>query len=155
MRAHAGATLVEVLFAGAIAAVVALSLLEGAIVATKISHENAELLAADSFAFDTAWKWLNKSYDDLPTQSAGVLYDSVSDRALAMREEDCPPLAASRTGGEPRLLVRVTFLDGVRRHGLDVSAKQIDVAVEWGPEGARRSHLVSVTRGAIERGTAE
>lgn len=155
MRARPGVTLVEVLLAGAITAVVALSLLEGAIVATKISHENAELLAADSFAFDTAWKWLNKSYDDLPTQTAGVVYDSLSDNALRMKEEDCPPLAAARTGGAPRLVVRVAFLSEVPRHGHSVSAKQVDVAVEWGPSEARKSHVVSVQRGAIERGTAE
>ena len=95
--ARGGFTLVEVMLAGAIAVLLTLSLMEGLIVSTKISHENAELLAADAFAWDTAWRWLNKSYDDLPSQVAGVVYDSETDSAMARTLAGCPELDADKT----------------------------------------------------------
>ncbi len=169
--ARSGFTLVEVMLSGAIVAFMALALLEGLIVSAKISHENSELLAADAFAWDTAWKWLNKAYDDLPSQGAGVTYDSSTDAALAMTSNDCPVLARSNTGGDPRLIVRVTLqsdASGIRRHGLTVSAKRIDVDVEWGPaddrkclNGLRRAgiasygHPVTVFKSPLDRGMLE
>ena len=62
--ARGGFTLVEVMLAGAIAVLMTLSLMEGLVVSAKISHENSELLAADAFAWDTAWKWLNNHLDE-------------------------------------------------------------------------------------------
>ena len=82
--ARGGFTLVEVMLAGAIAVLMTLALMEGLVVAAKISHENSELLAADAFAWDTAWKWLNKSYDELPAQTGGVVYDSASNTAMTI-----------------------------------------------------------------------
>ena len=66
--ARGGFTLMEVLLAGAIAVLMTLALMEGIIVAAKISRENSQLLAAEAFAWDTAWKWLNKAYDDTKTK---------------------------------------------------------------------------------------
>ena len=166
--ARGGFTLVEAMLAGAVAVLSTLAAMEGFIVAAKLSHENAELLAADAFAWDTAWRWLNKAYDELPGQAAGVTYDSDRDAALTMADEECPELAAARTGGKPRLVVRVVACagdTGVSRHGLKVTAKRIDVDVEWGPPGDRRclnglcsakirsyAHPVSVYKSRIERG---
>ena len=45
--ARGGFTLVEVMLAGAIAVLMTLALMEGLVVAAKISHENSQLLAAD------------------------------------------------------------------------------------------------------------
>ena len=57
----AGVTLVEVMLAGAMTALVTLATLEGFVVATKIVHENAETLQADGIAFDLLWR---KFYGD-------------------------------------------------------------------------------------------
>ena len=51
-RSKAGVTLVEVMLAGALTALVSLATLEGFIVAAKIARENAEALRADGVAFD-------------------------------------------------------------------------------------------------------
>ena len=169
--ARGGFTLVEVMLAGSIAVLMTLALMEGLVVSAKISHENAELLAADAFAWDTAWKWLNKAYDDLPARTDGVVYDSAEGGAMEMSTNDCPELVAAKIGGDPRVVVRVVLCDGagaLARHGAYVRAKRIDVDVEWGPAGDRRclnglcgegianySHPVSVYKGQLDRGTLE
>ncbi|MBR3222317.1 MAG: hypothetical protein IKF72_08825 [Kiritimatiellae bacterium] len=164
-----GFTLVEVMLAGAIAVLMTLALMEGLIVSAKISHENSELLAADAFAWDTAWKWLNKSYDDLPAQADGRVYDSATDTAMAMTTNDCPVLNFEHAGGDPRVVVRVVMCEGtgaIARHGTNVKVKRIDVDVEWGPAGDRKclnglcgsanySHPVSVYKSQIDRGVLE
>lgn len=169
--ARGGFTLVEVMLAGAIAVLMTLSLMEGLVVSAKVSHENSELLAADAFAWDTAWRWLNKAYDELPAQTAGVVYDSATTTGMSISTNDCPELVAAKTGGNPRLVVRVVMCDGAgapNRHGTPVRSKRIDVDVEWGPPGDRKclnglcgagianyGHPVSVYKSSIDRGTLE
>lgn len=165
--ARAGFTLVEMMLAGAITMLMTLALLEGLIVSARISRENSELLAADAFAWDTAWKWLNKAYDDLPSQTSGVSYDSMTDTAMAMTSNDCPVLARAMTGGDPRVVVRVTLCDALPRHGGTVSAKRIDVDVAWGAAGSRKClnglepaaanfhHPITVYKSALDRGALE
>ena len=169
--ARGGFTLVEIMLAGAIAVLMTLALMEGLVVSAKISHENSELLAADAFAWDTAWKWLNKSYDELPSQAAGVVYDSSTTTGMSITTNDCPELAAAKTGGDPRVVVRVVLCEDAgapTRHGMAVKSKRIDVDVEWGPPGDRKclnglcgagianyNHPVSVYKGPIDRGTLE
>ena len=63
MRGRKGATLVELMLAGAILALVVTSLFEGILVANRIAHENAELLAAQAIAADAAWWRFNEKYD--------------------------------------------------------------------------------------------
>ena len=178
--ARGGFTLVEVMLAGSIAALATLALMEGLIVAAKISHENSELLAADAFAWDTAWRWLNKSYDELPDTTAGTTYDLTLDGnfkrdatygMLGASTNDCPVLNRASTGGDPRIVVRVVTCDGagtVVRHGTNVKVKRIDVDVEWGPPNGRKclnnlrmtgaaryNRPVSVYKCSIERGDLE
>ena len=178
--ARGGFTLVEVMLAGAITVLSTLALMEGLVVAAKISHENSELLAADAFAWDTAWKWLNKSYEDLPDTTTGTTYDLTIDGnfkrdsahgVLGASTNDCPVLSRANTGGDPRIVVRVVTCDGagaVPRHGTNVKAKRIDVDVEWGPPNGRKclnglcgagiasyNLPVSVYKCPIERGTLE
>ena len=161
----------EVLLAGAIAVLMTLALMEGLVFSAKISHENSELLAADAFAWDTAWKWLNKAYDELPAQTAGVVYDSATTTGMSISTNDCPELVAAKTGGDPRIVVRVVMCDGAgapTRHGAPVKSKRIDVDVEWGPPSDRKclnglcgagianyGHPVSVYKCSIDRGTLE
>ena len=179
--ARGGFTLVEVMLAGSIAVLATLALMEGLIVAAKISHENSELLAADAFAWDTAWRWLNKSYEELPNTTAeGTTYDLTIDgdfkrdsahAVLGASTNDCPVLNRANTGDDPRIVVRVVMCDGagaVARHGTNVRVKRIDVDVEWGPANDRKclnglrgagiasyNRPVSVYKCAIERGTLE
>ena len=178
--ARGGFTLVEVMLAGSIAVLATLALMEGLIVAAKISHENSELLAADAFAWDTAWRWLNKSYEDLPDTTTWTTYDLTIDGdfkrdatygMLGASTNDCPVLNRANTGGDPRVVVRIVTCDGagaVARHGASVRAKRIDVDVEWGPANDRKClnglredgiaqyhHPVSVYKCSIERGTLE
>ncbi|MBQ2630250.1 MAG: prepilin-type N-terminal cleavage/methylation domain-containing protein [Kiritimatiellae bacterium] len=170
-RSRGGFTLVEVMLAGAIAVLMTLALMEGIIVAAKISRENSQLLAAEAFAWDTAWKWLNKAYDDLPALASGTLYDSSSDTGMAISEEDCPEISSAKTGSDPRIVVRVVLCKdagALERHGKSLKAKRIDVDVEWGPEGDRKclnglcgediasyGRPISVYKSPVNRGTVE
>jgi len=64
-RSKAGVTLVEVMIAGVMTALVTLATLEGFIVAAKIAHENAEILHADGEAFDILWGRFNRPCGEL------------------------------------------------------------------------------------------
>lgn len=172
MKAKRGVTLVEVMLAGAITTLLSLSLMEGIIVAAKVSHENAELLAADAYAWDVAWKWLNKKYEDLPSVTAGQEFSTSSTgNRIVVTEDDCPELSRAKTGGDMAVKVRVTLKKdstAVARHGKRVETKLIEVDVAWGPPGGRLSlngmaepgtrtfgRPVSVYKCPIDRGTED
>ena len=167
MRMRRGATLVEVALAGAIAVLLTLAFMEGIAVAARISHENSQLLAAEAYAWDTAWKWLNKPYDELNNTATAAFYPSAAGETVSSNA--CPVLCRALNGGaDAKVFVRVTFLTGasaLRRHEADAEAKLIGVDVEWGPASDRRclnglasgarsySVPVSVYKGPLERGT--
>ena len=167
MRMRRGATLVEVALAGAIAVLLTLAFMEGIAVAARISHENSQLLAAEAYAWDTAWKWLNKPYDELNNTATAAFYPSAAGETVSSNA--CPVLCRALNGGaDAKVFVRVTFLTGasaLRRHEADAEAKLIEVDVEWGPATDRRclnglasgarsySVPVSVYKGPLERGT--
>ena len=167
MRMRRGATLVEVALAGAIAVLLTLAFMEGIAVAARISHENSQLLAAEAYAWDTAWKWLNKPYDELNNTATAAFYPSAAGETVSSNA--CPVLCRALNGGaDAKVFVRVTFLTGasaLRRHEADAEAKLIEVDVEWGPASDRRclndlavgalSHSVpvSVFKGPLERGS--
>ena len=169
MKARRGVTLVEVMLAGSIAVLLTLACLEGVIVATRISHENAQLLAAEAFAWDTAWKWLNKPYDELNNSTTARFYSDNGSGYFVVSSNACPMLCRELNGGaDARLYVRVALLSGSSspsRHGSSQVVKRIDVNVEWGPASSRRrlnsvgttsgrsfSVPVSVYKGPVERG---
>ena len=167
MRMRRGATLVEVALAGAIAVLLTLAFMEGIAVAARISHENSQLLAAEAYAWDTAWKWLNKPYDELNNTATAAFYPSAAGETVSSNA--CPVLCRALNGGaDAKVFVRVTFLTGasaLRRHEADAEAKLIEVDIEWGPASDRRclnglasgarsySVPVSVYKGPLERGT--
>lgn len=62
---RAGFTLVEVMVAGSVLALLSLAFFEGVIVASKIARENSERMAAEAFAFDLAWMRFNEAYKSL------------------------------------------------------------------------------------------
>ena len=167
MKARRGATLVEVMLAGSIAVLLTLAFMEGIAVAARIAHENSQLLAAEAFAWDTAWKWLNKPYDALNASTSARFYPDAGYETVASNA--CPMLCKELNGGSPaRVYVRVEFLSGssaLPRHGTSAEVKRIDVDVEWGPAASRRclgglvpgvksfGLPVSVYKGPIDRGT--
>jgi len=140
MKARRGVTLVEVMLAGAIAVLLTLACLEGVIVATGMAHENAQLLAAEAYAWDTAWRWLNKPYDDLNNSTTAKFYPDAGYSVVS--SNDCPMLCKELNGGaDAKLYVRVRLLSGSAaplRHGASAAVKRIDVDVEWGPPTSRR-----------------
>lgn len=82
-RAKAGVTLVEVMLAGALTALVSLATLEGFIVAAKIAHENAEVLRADGVAFDLLWRKFYADYDNLPSTVGKTLENKQTDSSTS------------------------------------------------------------------------
>ena len=124
MKARRGVTLVEVMLAGSIAVLLTLACLEGVIVATRISHENAQLLAAEAFAWDTAWKWLNKPYDELNNSTTARFYSDNGSGYFVVSSNACPMLCRELNGGaDARLYVRVALLSGSSSPSLSSSSK--------------------------------
>ena len=146
MTARKGMTLVEVMLAGSIAVLFTLSLMEGLVVAAKLSNENSQLLAADAYAWDTAWKWFNKKYDDLddPASSDTIYPGTVS-------SNECPMLCRQLVGSDAKVGVRVRKVTVVR-HSIEMNAKLIEVDVAWGPTSERKS-LNGMFGGDVESGT--
>ena len=140
MKARRGVTLVEVMLAGSIAVLLTLACLEGVIVATGMAHESAQLLAAEAYAWDTAWRWLNKPYEDLNNSTTAKFYPDAGYSVVS--SNDCPMLCKELNGGaDAKLYVRVQLLSGSAapvRHGESAAVKRIDVDVEWGPPTSRR-----------------
>ena len=146
MKARKGMTLVEVALAGAITVLFTLALMEGLIVAAKISNENSQLLAADAYAWDTAWKWFNKKYEDLGGSGVnGVIYQG------SVQSNECPVLCSQMTGGDARVAIRVRDVT-VTRHAVETAVKQIEVDLAWGPASERKS-LNGMFNGVVEPGT--
>lgn len=76
-KSQAGVTLVEIMLAGAMTAIAVLATFEGFIVATKITHENAEALRADGVAFDLLWRNFYHEYEQLIPANLTNAYDNV------------------------------------------------------------------------------
>lgn len=167
MKMRRGMTLVEVMLAGSIAVLATLSLMEGLIVGTKISHENAQMTAAEGYAWDVAWIWLNKSYDDLNGSTTEKWYPDRNGYVISSNA--CPMLCKEMAGADARCYVRVSMKAGdkaVKRHGVaETETKLIEVDVAWGPSSqrlrlnslapdtAKSYHLpISVYKSSIERG---
>ena len=132
-RRRQGITLVEVMLAGAIVSVLTGAFLAGISVSAKVSRENSEILAAEAYAWDTAWKWFNKSDEDLNDSEEMVFYPDGSGAEISSNE--CPMIY--RESAPARCFVGVT--GKVPADAASSSyVKRIDVNVEWGASGRRR-----------------
>ena len=123
MKARAGVTLVEVMLAGAMAALTALTTFEGFIVAAKVAHENAEALRADNIAFDLLWRKFYGDYEQMrPTtgttpplwktyESPDSPYVKQGSDPLASAQSEYPPYLwqefVDAAGGVKRLTVKL------------------------------------------------
>ena len=132
-RRRQGITLVEVMLAGAIVSILMGAFLAGIVTSAKVSRENSEILAAEAYAWDTAWKWFNKKDDDLNNSEEPVFYPNGSWAEVSSNE--CPVIY--RADAPARCYVRVTGQIPVDAEA-SAYVKCIDVNVEWGASGGRR-----------------
>lgn len=144
-RAKRGVTLVEVMLASSILALMALSLFEGVAVAARIARENAEYLQADAYAFDLAWKRYNESYMALRNLTA-TPDEEITEEAAPMLYHTGAPAVSHTT------ITRVVDPNDTSVElGLIIS-----VDVEWGAPNARRrlssTHTATVFKGGTEDG---
>ena len=138
MKSKRGVTLVEVMLAGALTALMVVVLMQGIIVSVGICRENSELLAAEAYAWDTAWKWLNKKDEDLNASATAQFYPDASGSLIASNE--CPVIYRPASVGSPRCFVCASnCTDDVRC---------ISVDVEWGATGKRYCLNSLVSSGA-------
>ncbi len=154
-----GFTLIELMIAGGILAILTLVFLEGIILAQKIAKENSERLAAEAFAFDLAWMKFNAPYKDLETglpaaarDGAGAQGDPLAGATNALSAgvshfysvaDNVPVLSCWRDA---------RAWTSVSRSGLD--GVVIRAGVEWGPGNSRRVEH-RVFRGKLTRGPEE
>jgi len=161
-----GATLVEVLLAGALLLLVSLSFFEGVVVAGGIAKENSEYLAADAFAYDLAMCVYSQNYEtDESNSGIVVTHKDISDMASSWggtgEWQDIPetsdgqslvPVLAKDGWPTPQYRVEVATSTRVKK------GKLIQVDVQWGPAGNRQllsnRHAVQIFRANIDRGAS-
>ena len=132
-RGRQGITLVEVMLAGAIVSILMGAFLAGIVTSAKVSRENSEILAAEAYAWDTAWKWFNKRNEELNDSEEPTFYPAGSWAEVSSNE--CPMIY--RAEAPARCFVRVTGKVPVDAEA-SAFVKCIDVNVEWGASGSRR-----------------
>ncbi len=115
-----GVTLIEVMLAGAITTLVALSFFKGITVAARFSRENKELLTADAYAWDEAWRTFNSQ---LPKKS-------ITDPApRILTQNEAPALYREGSPAECYTILEYDYLN---------DCYDIYVNVEWGTEKNRK-----------------
>lgn len=112
-----GFTLLECTLAGALLCILSVALLKGVGVATRVAHENAEILAADGIVWDALWTTFNGNYDDLEMMAT-------DEKGLKLSEAAAPDLYNAEY--QPLLKVSVTSVPGF------ASLKCVTAALEWG-----------------------
>lgn len=130
---HRGVTLVEIMVAGAILALLSIALFNGSGLAARLAQENAEFLAADAFAFDLALKRSRESYAKLgeirAERNGRAIEETISSNAVPILYRASSPAIA-----------RTWVKWAKKRDGQDdPDALQVAVDVEWGPSDERRT----------------
>ena len=151
-RAKRGVTLVEVMLAASILALMVLALFEGIAVSARIARENAEYLQADAYAFDLAWKRYNENYGSL-RNLIGKTQTWVEFPAEEITEEAAPMLYRAGSAAKSYTTIRRIIMDPS-----DPSVELgvlISVDVEWGAAGARRRLSATHTATVFKSGTEE
>lgn len=128
-----GVTLIEVMLAAAIFALMVMALFEGIAVSARIARENAEYLQADAYAFDLAWKLYNEGYEELQKhlgERTETLQESVAKEVVPMLNREGSPVV---------LRTRIISISVPNPIGTTSNGILISVDVEWGlPESRRR-----------------
>lgn len=151
-RSKRGVTLVEVMLAASILALMVLALFEGIIVSARIARENAEYLQADAYAFDLAWKRYCERYQAL----RNFVSASAPERAFApedITEEAAPMLY--RADSPAKSYTTITRITDPNDATVELGVL-ISVDVEWGRPGARQrlsaTHTATVFKSGSEDG---
>ena len=151
-RAKRGVTLVEVMLAASIFALMVLALFEGIAVSARIARENAEYLQADAYAFDLAWKRYNESYGALRNFVSAVSPERVFEPE-DITEEAAPMLY--RKGAPAKSYTVIKRIADPNDASVELGVL-ISVDVEWGAADARRrlstTHTATVFKGGSEDG---
>lgn len=134
-----GFTLVEVMVAGAILALLTCALLEGIIVAVKVSRDNSRHLAAEALAFDLAWLHFNRDYDS-------DLRKAVLSGSSTTTYSNAGTLAPTLANANATAQVRISSVNGI-------SGVLIHSEVTWGPSANRQTVAHDVFRGSMSRTT--
>ena len=147
-KSRRGVTLVEVMLAGALLALAVISLFDGIGVAARIARENAQVLQADAYAHDLAWKRFNESYSALNSlvlsRNGNPIAENVaSNAAPALWNPDSPAVSYTR-------ITRAKTASGAD----DTASVLVHVDVEWGPAARRlrlsdTGHAAAVARSAF------
>lgn len=141
MRLRRGITLVETMVAGAMLTLLSLAFFKGLSLSSRIAHDNAETLEAESLAWDAVWTAFNEDYDDLLAKSPVT-------RRVTLSGDAAPQL--TRYNGPAELTVALS------RFRMSVDGKAVDYVcvegdVEWGPMNRRRK-LSDTQRTFVYRG---
>ena len=151
-RAKRGVTLIEVMLAASILALMVLSLFEGIAVSARIARENAEYLQADAYAFDLAWKRYNENYSSL-RNLMGKNQTQVELPSEEITEEAAPMLYRAGSAAQSYTTIKRVMDPSDASVELGIL---ISVDVEWGASGARRrlssTHTATVFKGGSEDG---
>ena len=139
-RSKAGVTLVEVMLAGVLTALVSLITLEGFIVAAKIAHENAETLRADGVAFDLLWRKFYADFDNLQSTVGKTLENKQTNSSTS-------PYYRNSSSTSITNMPAYTYNECVSNCN---SGKMLWVNLKYGPAGQYTRHL-EVFRSNIPR----
>lgn len=110
-----GFSLIECTMAGAILCFSAIALMQGIAILTRVAHENAQILAADSLAWDVIWKTFNEPFEKLHEKKV----------TQTLSYEDAPELYIA--GSEAELTLWISAVSGYK------DLRCITADVEWGP----------------------
>ena len=156
-RRARGVTLIEVMLASSIFALMVLALFEGIAVAARIARENAEYLQADAYAFDLAWKRYNESYAALrnfafvPSVGNTASTNNVPCLVETITQEAAPMLF--RAGSPAKSYTTITRLTDPSDASTELGIL-ISVDVKWGEAGKIRqlssTHTATVFKGGSE-----
>ena len=150
-RRARGVTLIEVMLASSIFALMVLALFEGIAVAARIARENAEYLQADAYAFDLAWKRYNESYTALRNFVTGDAPGRTIEENIA--EAAAPMLFRAEAPAKSYTTIRRVVDPSDTSAELGVL---ISVDVQWGESGKVRqlssTHTATVFKSGTEDG---
>lgn len=149
MKARGGFTLVELLLAGAILATISFGALIGTLRINQFVGDRSELLAADGYCWDVAWKLLNYDYDRLKEATLDAAAENgcrgCEISGYVWHRNHLPPDGRGEYTFLPQLespICYVTFSNAVDSAGKEIDGGMcISVNLEWGPPG-RRSILM-------------
>lgn len=158
-NAKRGVTLIEVMLAASILALMVLALFEGIAVSARIARENAEYLQADAYAFDLAWKRYNESYGalrNLVPHLDSAFSTNVPYYAEIITRDAAPMLYHAESPAQSYTTLKLVYDPDDANDALVELGILISVDVEWGRSGARRrlstTHTATVFKGGSEDG---